>query len=213
MAFELFCGVMLALAFAAFVAFAGYRFFLILLPFWGFFWGWSLGTQTVQALLKNTGTGADVIGWVVGFFVGLLFAVLSYLFYLAAVALFSASIGYGIGVAIMGAIMPSFGFLTWLVGIVLAVVLAFVVLRYNIQKYVIIIGTALFGAGLSVAVISVGVGGLQVFQNFTQNPLQVIMGLQGFWGWLVFLGVAIGGAFVQWRSTATYTIEAYENRM
>jgi hypothetical protein len=212
MAFELFCALILALGFAVFVAFAGYRFFLVLLPIWGFFFGFTLGGQTIQALLGQSGFLADATAFVVALFMGVLFAVLSYLFYLIAVALFSASIGYGVGVAIMGAILPSFGFLTWLVGIVLAVVLAFVVLRFNIQKYVIIIGTALLGAGLATATLMGGFYGVNILQLF-QNPLQVLLGQAGFWGWLVFLVVLVGGIIVQWRSTSRYTIEAYENRI
>jgi hypothetical protein len=46
-----------------------------------------------------------------------------------------------------------------------------------------------------------------------ENPLQIMMRQMGFWGWLVFLVVAIGGIIVQWRSTATYTVVAYEDRM
>lgn len=212
MGFELLCAVVIALAFAAFIAFAGYRFFIILLPIWGFVWGFGLGAQSVQLLFQEQGMLTTVTSWVVAFFVGALFAVLSYLFYLAAVALFSASIGYALGVAIMGLIFPM-GFITWLVGIVLAVVVAFVVLRYNVQKYVIILGTAVFGAGLSVAVIAAGLGGLQKFQLYFQDPVRAIMSTVGWFGWLVFLAIAIGGAYVQWRASDKYKLEAYENRI
>lgn len=212
MAFELFCAVVIALAFAAFVAFAGYRFFLVLLPIWGFVWGFGLGAQSVQLLFQEQTMLASVTSWVVAFFVGVLFAVLSYLFYLAAVALFSASIGYALGVALMGLVFPP-GFITWLVAIVLAVVVAFVVLRYNIQKYVIIIGTAVMGAGVSVAVIAAGLGGMQKFQLYFEDPIKAIMSTVGWFGWLVFLAIAIGGAFVQWRASDKYTVQAYENRI
>ncbi len=213
MGFELFCAYILALAFAVLVAFGGYRFFIILLPIWGFFFGFTLGGQTVQALFAGTGFLADATAFVVAVLTGALFAVLSYLFYLVAVALFSASIGYGVGIALMtGLFGMKFAFLTWLVAIILAVILAFVVLRFNIQKYVIIIGTALLGAGISVAVLGLGFGGMQILQVFS-NPLQVLMGQSGFWGWLLFLAMAIGGAFVQWRQSSVYKIEAYENRL
>jgi hypothetical protein len=213
MAFELFCALILALAFAVFVAFAGYRFFIVLLPIWGFFFGFTLGGQTVQALLKQSGFLADATSFVIALFVGILFAILSYLFYLIAVALFSASIGYGLGISLMtGLFGLKLEFLTWLVAIVLAVALAFLVLRFNIQKYVIIIGTALLGGGLATATLMGGFYGVNVLQLF-QNPLQVLLGQAGFWGWLVFLVVAVGGIIVQWRMSSKYTIEAYENRM
>jgi hypothetical protein len=212
MAFELFCALLLALGFAVFVAFTGYRFFIVLLPVWGFFFGFMLGAQTIQALLSE-GFLASATAFVVAIFMGALFAVLSYLFYLFAVALFSASLGYSLGISIMTGL---FGFqleiLTWIVAIVLAVVVAFAVLRFNVQKYVIIIGTALLGAGLATAVLAGGFYGVNVLQFF-ENPLQILMSQMGFWGWLVFLAVGIGGIIVQWRANANFEVKAYEDRI
>ena len=101
MAFELLCMGTIALLFGALVAFGGYRLFLVLLPIWGFFAGFILGAQAVHFLL-NVGLFATVTGWVVGFFVGLIFAVLSYLFYFVAVGIVSFSFGYGATVALFG---------------------------------------------------------------------------------------------------------------
>jgi hypothetical protein len=50
MDFALFCGTMIALLVALVVCFGGYRLFLFLLPIWGFFFGFALGAQTLQAL-------------------------------------------------------------------------------------------------------------------------------------------------------------------
>ena len=83
------------------VAFGGYRLFLVLLPIWGFFAGFFLGAQTISFLFSD-GFLATITGWVVGFFVGLLFAVLSYLFYFIAVGIVSFSLGYGATVGILG---------------------------------------------------------------------------------------------------------------
>ena len=96
MAFELLCMSMLALLVGLTVTFSGYRFFLFLLPIWGFFFGFGLGAETLQVLF-GVGFLATVSSWVVGFFVGAIFAVLSYLFYIVAVALLAGSFGYGLG--------------------------------------------------------------------------------------------------------------------
>ena len=111
MAFELFCATLIALLFGAFVCFAGYRFFIILLPIWGFFFGFGLGAQAVQALLGDAFFGT-VTSWAVGFIVALIFAVFSYLFYFFGVAILAGSLGYGLGVALMGAIGLQFGLIT-----------------------------------------------------------------------------------------------------
>ena len=85
MSFEIFCMSMIALLVGLIIAFNGYRLFLVLLPIWGFFFGFGLGAQTIQALFGG-GFLATTTSWVVGFVVALVFAVLSYLFYMVAVA-------------------------------------------------------------------------------------------------------------------------------
>ena len=96
MSFELLCATMIGLLFGAIICFGGYRFFLILLPFWGFFFGFGLGAQTVQALLGDA-FFATVTSWVVGFVLAVAFAVLSYLFYIVAVALIAGLAGLRTG--------------------------------------------------------------------------------------------------------------------
>src|SRR5262245_23732012 len=145
--FALMCVSIIALAFGSVLAFAGYRFFLFLLPVWGFFFGFGLGAEAIQAIF-GTGFLSDVTSWIVGFVVALVFAALSYLFYIFAVALIAGSLGYALGAGLMMAIGFDFGFLVWLVGIVLGIIVAIATIMLNIQKYVIIIATALLGAAV-----------------------------------------------------------------
>ncbi|MCB0051873.1 MAG: DUF4203 domain-containing protein [Caldilinea sp.] len=210
MGFELFCATLIALLFGAFVCFAGYRFFLVLLPIWGFFFGFGVGAQAVQAFLGQAFLGT-VTSWVVGFIVAVLFAVLSYLFYIVAVALMGGSLGYGLAVSLLGAIGFPFGFITWLIGIAVGAVLAYVTIAFNLQKYVIIIATALGGAGLAVGTLLLGVEGMALAEA-SQNPAQVMLRGSPFMT-IVFLVMAIAGIFVQWRASQSFEIEAYENRI
>src|SRR5512138_3311751 len=100
--FAMMCGGMIALLFGLALCFAGYRLFLVLLPIWGFFFGFGFGAQTVQALFGDAFL-ATITSWVVGFIVAAVFAVLAYLFYLAAVALLSFSLGYGAAIGLLTA--------------------------------------------------------------------------------------------------------------
>ena len=100
MAFELFCATMIALLFGLAITFGGYRLFLVLLPIWGFFFGFALGAETLQ-ILFGIGFLATITSWVVGFIIGALFAVFSYMFYIFGVAILAASLGYGLGVGLM----------------------------------------------------------------------------------------------------------------
>lgn len=211
MTFELLCMGMIALIFGAVLIFFGYRLFLILIPIWGFFFGFGLGAQTVQLLLGDAFLGT-VTGWVVGFIVALVFAGLAYLFYLAAVAIIAGSLGYGLTVGLLAAIGLDGGFLIWLLAMVVAVIFAVVVLRFNIQKYVIIIATAILGTGAVILTI------LAMFGNdntallqLINNPVQVVIDNSFLW-LLFFLIVAGAGIVLQIRANRNFEIETY-NRM
>ena len=124
----LLCGGLIAMLFGLVLAFGGYRFFLILLPIWGFFFGLALGAQTLQALF-GTGFLATVTSWVIGFVTGAVFAVLAYFFYIAAVAIIAGSLGYGLTVAVLTGIGMNMNFIVWAIGMVAAVALIFVTLQ------------------------------------------------------------------------------------
>jgi hypothetical protein len=85
----------------------------------GFFFGFALGAQAIQALFGEAFL-ASITSWVVGFIVAAVFAVLAYLFYMAAVALLAFSLGYGATVALLTAIgLPLVGgFIAWVVAVV-----------------------------------------------------------------------------------------------
>lgn len=121
------------------------------------------------------------------------------------------SLGYGLAVSLLGAIGFPFGFITWLIGIAVGAVLAYVTIAFNLQKYVIIIATALGGAGLAVGTLLLGVEGMALAEA-SQNPAQVMLRGSPFMT-IVFLVMAIAGIFVQWRASQSFEIEAYENRI
>ena len=108
---------------SAIVAFFGTRLFWIILPIWGFFFGLAIGAQGVQALFGD-GFLSTGFSWVVAFFLGLIFALLSYLFWFAAVALIGGYLGYGIVVGFFGLIGVQLGVLVWLLGLAAGIVFA-----------------------------------------------------------------------------------------
>jgi hypothetical protein len=209
MSFELLCMGMIALLFGLAVTFFGYRLFLLLLPIWGFFAGFALGAQTIQVVLGDALFGT-VTSWVVGFIVGAIFAILSYLFYFIAVAIISGTFGYGVTVALLTAIGLNMGFLVWLIGIVAAIVVIVVVLRFNIQKYAIIVMTAVGGTGIIIFTFLALFGDLS-FLDMLGNP--VIAAIEDSFWWLIFfLVVAIAGIALQIKANQNWEIETY-NRL
>lgn len=210
MTFSLICGAVIALAFAAAVCFAGYRLFLFLLPIWGFVFGFGLGAQAIQAITNGSFLG-DVTSWVVGLVVAVIFAVLSYLFYFIAIALFSFSAGYAAGVGFMALIGSQFGLINFLVGLALGVVVAFVVLRFNVQKWVIIIATSIIGALAMAGIVLFGMPAMStavvdmdvVAQALRAYPFMMVLALVA----------AVGGIVVQYRSTRSWSFEPPADRM
>jgi hypothetical protein len=209
MVFEIFCMALIGLLLGQALVFGGYRLFLVLLPIWGFFFGFGLGAHTLQVLF-GIGFLATVSSWVVGFIVGAIFAVLSYLFYFVAVALLSGSFGYGLAVGLLTAMGLDFGFLVWLIGLVAGVAVAVVVLYFNIQKYAIITITAIAGTSIIIFIL------LALFGNFT--PAELLVGpvraaLQSSFLWLLFfVGLAMAGIAVQIMANRRYEIVSY-NRL
>lgn len=209
MTFELLCAVIIALLIGVAMIFNGYRWFLILLPIFGFVWGFGLGAQTMQALFGQA-MFATVASWVVGLLVGVLFAVLSYFFYFIGVALFAGAIGYTLAVALMQALGLGLNFITWLVGIVAAVALAFVVLKFNVQKYVIIIGTSLAGAGVIVASIIYAFSpNKELIVQYTELAVKTAISTS-FWWWLIFIVLAGAGIYTQIVTTRKFVLEVKE---
>jgi hypothetical protein len=210
MNFELFCMALIALFVGMAICFNGYRWFLILLPIFGFFFGFGLGLDTMQSLFGAQMFGT-ITGFVVGFIVGLVFAVLSYLFYFIGVALVGGSLGYAIGVGLMGVIGFDPGFLPWLVGIILGVIFAIGTIVLNIQKWVIIAVSALGGAGIIIGTFLAAFGVINPAQ-FGAGAVKAAVADSWFW-LLAFLVLAVLGFAAQVYSTRTYTLEPYENRI
>jgi hypothetical protein len=125
--------------------FEGFPFFLLLLPIWAFFAGLVGGAGAVTALFGD-GFLSTVLGWAVGVGLGLVFAVLSYLFYWVAVILVGASIGYAIGTGAMAALGVDFNLVVVAAGLVVGAVLAVVTIVLGVPKYLIVVLTALGGA-------------------------------------------------------------------
>jgi hypothetical protein len=192
-----------ALVGAAF-CFAGYRIFLVMLPIWGFFAGFWIGAEGT-ALIFGGGFLATTTGWVVGFILGLIFALLSYLFYFIGVAIVAAGFGAALGSGIMQAIGFEPGFIVALVAVAAAIAVAVLTLALNLQKYALIIITAVGGANalLVSGLLLLGRVEMETLKG-AGNSIKPI--LQDSWFWLlVWLILALAGILVQVRSNRSYT--------
>lgn len=203
-----------AVAIGLAIAFFGYRFLWVLLPIWGFFAGLWLGVTGLQTLFGE-GFLVGVSGLVIGVVLGLIFAVLSYLFYFVGVAILGGSIGYGLTVSLLvGGLGMNANFIVWLIAIVVAVLFAVVILALNIQKYAVIVITALGGASATLG------GILLLFNQVSMDQLSGNVGVfapvsfsEGPIWWLIWAVVAVAGIVLQIMSNRVYVLEEPPARM
>ena len=137
----------LALVIGLAFCFGGWRFFLLLLPIWGFVVGFGLGTEAMRSLFGD-GTFATVTSWIVGFVIAVVFAVLSYLYYYAAIAILAGAVGYSLGASAWGIIGNEQGVIAFVIGLAVGVVFAIAVLALNVPRYLVIVLTGLGGAAV-----------------------------------------------------------------
>lgn len=207
MTFTLLCMALIAMVFGLIVVFGGYRLFLVLLPIWGFFAGFLIGAQSIEFLFSET-LFATVTGWVVGFIVGLIFAVLSYMFYFVAVGVVSFSAGYAGTVALLQWLFDiDSGFLVWILAVVVGVILAVVVYMFNLQKYAIIVITAFAGTGMIIYTMLAAFYGVSVVR-LVSNPVAVAVDRS--WLWFIFFVLVAGtGIYFQWVANRSFEVETY----
>ena len=186
---------LVALVIGAAFTFYGFRFFLILLPLWGFVIGFSAGAQLL-GLLFGEGFLATISGWVVGFVFGIGFALISYLWYWAAIVLLAGGVGYEIGLGLM-ALVNITGWLAVAIGLILAVIFVVGAIALHVPRLMIVVFTAIGGAAILTGGILMVIGTIQPGQ-LDSGIVGAILYRNWLWG-LVFVVLAVVGAFYQLR--------------
>ncbi len=192
----------LAMAIGLAFAFWGFRVFLILLPIWGFFAGFLLGAQGVTYLFGDAFL-ATATGWVIGFFLGLIFAVLSYLYYWAAVILLGGALGYQLTIGLLQWIgFDADGWISFGLALVGGAIFAVGFILLHMPAVLVIVATAISGAAATLAGLALALGLVPV-----QQAGGGIIGLHSQWdlGWIgIILGIALAfaGAIYQTRTIA-----------
>jgi hypothetical protein len=195
---------MLTLGLAA--CFAGFRLFVILLPIWGFFAGFISTAQAIQQLFGG-GFLATVSSWVIAFVIGVLFAVMAYFFYYAAVIVLAATVGYEIGVGLMAGFGVNAGFIQFIVGLGVALALSVAVIALNLPKVFIIALTALGGASMILTGILLAFGGVTLE---TLNLGLVVAFVRSSWFWfLVYVAIVVVGIAAQSMVPDTFKLTPY----
>ena len=189
-------GVVLGVAFC----FAGFRYFLSLLPIWGLFVGFMVGAEATAVLLGEGFLGS-VVGIAVGIVLALVFALLSYFYWWGAILVTAGSLGFWLAHWLLVVIgFSTDGFVTTLIAVVAGVALAFVALLANAPKYVAIVLTAFAGAAWLVVGLAL-IPGIVKTDDLSNGALTALY-TQG-WLWIALWGVAAAaGIIAQVQMTA-----------
>jgi len=185
------------------VCFLGLRLFFLMLPIWGFIAGFFVGAEGFAAIFGH-GFLSTVTGWIIGFFVGLLFAVLSYLFWYVGAIIAVGSVGASIGSGLMAAFNVNTDWVVFIVaaiGAVIAVILAIVLF---LPVYMVIVSTAFLGA---TAIVS---GIMLIFNQANKEDFHwgsTMAMINDSWFWLLLWAVLAGaGMAYQLMSISSTTL-------
>jgi hypothetical protein len=198
----------IAVAVGAGFAFYGFKFFLVLLPIWAFVVGFAAGAQAMSVLFGE-GFLATILGWVIGFITGAVFAVISYLFYWAAVVLLGLAVGYQLGVGFM-ALLSLTGFFSIVVGLIVGAIFAIGTIVLGVPKALVVVLTALGGAATVVAGALLVIGRIQV-ANLNTGLVGAIIYDNILW-LIAFAVVAALGIIWQIRQPGPETLDSTEWR-
>jgi hypothetical protein len=127
--------------------FNGYRWFRVLLPIWAFMVGYGVVAGLMDAIFGQ-GFFGTALAIIPGIILGLVFAVLSYLWYTLAVLFWAGTVGYAIGAGLLSALGITSWFLVWLVGLIGAVAFIGLATRADFKRFLPIFLTAGAGATL-----------------------------------------------------------------
>jgi hypothetical protein len=168
----------------------GLKAFTILLPLWAFFVGLIAGAAVVQELLGE-GFLATTTSWIAGLATGVVFALLSYFVYYAAVVLLGATVGYALGAGLLGAIGLD-GFLATVVGLLGGAALAILVLVLAVPAMLVIVLSAFSGAAGVVNGALILLGLIQI-EDIDQGLMEGLLkyGVVAVVGWLAISAAGI----------------------
>jgi hypothetical protein len=189
----------LAILFGAIFCFWGYFAMRIVIPIWGFFAGFMLGAGATSAF-DDSEFLSTVLGWVLGLFIGLLFAVVAYLFYEIAVVLAFASIGFAFGAGLMAAFNIDWDWVVVIVGVAVGVVFGIVAAMSELPMLLLVIFSTIAGALTITAGLMLLFGAIETEDWSNDSVIDLID--DDWWWWVIALGLAIAGILAQLRAIA-----------
>jgi hypothetical protein len=178
------------IAFGVAIAALGIQIFFAMLPLLGFVAGFYVGAAGVEALFGD-GFLSTFTGWIAGIVVGLVFAVIAYVWWYVGVLISAGASGALLATALAVAIGINSSFILFVFAVVGAIVVVFAALSLNLPIYVVIVNTAIAGASIVIS------GVMLMFNRIQTADLEegfAVAMTEASWWWVLLWGVvaAIG---------------------
>jgi hypothetical protein len=190
---------LLAIVAGGAMLFAGQFVLRLVIPIWGFFAGFAFGAGLVADLADERFLGT-VLGWVLGLVFAVVFAVLAYLYFYVAVTLAMAAFGFAIGSGLIVALGIDWNWVAVLVGLVLGILVGLVSVFADIPMVMLVVIGSIAGAVGVVGGLMLLFGSLNT-ADFSRGDFTDTVSNNFLW-WLLFVVLAIGGIFIQFRQRA-----------
>ena len=190
----------LAICVGALFCFWGIAAMRVVISVWGAFAGFNLGAGLVSAI-SSEGFLSNAVGWIVGILLALLFALLAYLYYVVAIVLMMATIGFVLGTAVMAAFGVAWNWLIIIVGVVIGVLLAWAAVAVNLPAILLVVFSALGGSTAIVAGLMMVSDQIRT-SEFTDASITERIS-HSWWWYALYLVFAVVGIVVQARMLRT----------
>ena len=195
---DFFLGVLAILAGLAF-CFSGYLWLRIVLPVWGAFVGFAFGAGLVADLRGDRFLG-EVLGWVVGLAFALLFAALAYAYFAFAVVIAMTSVGFAIGAGLVVALGVDWSWVAVTVGVLVGAIVCVASILVNLPAVVLTTLSAIGGAIAVVAGLMLVTGAMDS-ADFTRDAFADRVH-DDWWWYVVFVALALVGTISQMRDAS-----------
>lgn len=184
-------GIILIVAGLLFAAY-GIKAFLMVLPLIGFIVGFSAGASAV-AYMWNEGFLATATAWAAGIALGIVFSLLSHVWWYFGALLAAAGAGALVGTAIAGIFGISTGWLLFLLATAGALFTAVAAWAVNLPIYMVVVNTAVVGAAIAVAGALMALSQLD-YHDFRNGFTYAMSNKSWLWAvaWIVLAAAGIG---------------------
>src|SRR5262245_21893506 len=186
----------IAVFIGAVFCFWGYFAMRIVIPIWGAFAGFMLGAGATAAF-DDAEFLSTVLGWILGFSIGLLFAVLAYFFYEVAVVLAFASIGFAFGTGLMALLNIDWNWLVILVGVGVGIIFGIAAAVSQLPMVLLVVFSTIAGALAITAGLMLMFGAINTEDWSNDSVVDLID--DDWWWWVIAFGLAIAGMISQMK--------------